>query len=358
MRKIVYFIVFSGLFDFFSRNLISEEHNSKTEFSIISISAVGDIMMGSDFPEPILPPDDGKELFKEVKSQLNNSDITIGNLEGTLCDNGKPTKNIDKGCFFAFRTPTNYVSNLVDAGFDVLNLANNHINDFGHRGIVSTRKTLKNAGLKYTGLLGDIAYLTVKNKSIAIIGFSPFKGSYNMLDIKSAESLVARLKRERDIVIVTFHGGAEGKRALHTKDTFEFFLGEPRGNVVRFARSVIDAGADLVLGHGPHVPRAIEIYRERLIAYSLGNFCTYGRFNLKGECGISLILQVNLDTTGKFIDGRIVPVVLKPPGISVPDSLNRSIELIKKLCKEDFPLSAPYIDEKGFIRTFSLSDSP
>ena len=319
------------------------------ENQIITIAAVGDIMMGSTFPTPILPPEEGQDLFSMVKNDLICNDLTIGNLESPFCDSFKPDKDTSNKYNFLFRTPTGFVKNLVFAGFDVVNLANNHIGDFGKDGIYSTKQVLAYSNIKYTGLLGDIAEVKIKNKRIFIIGFSPHYGTYSLLNISKAQRIIARLKRKGDIVIVTFHGGKEGYNALHTRDTFEYLLDDPRGNVVKFSHAVIDSGADLVFGHGPHVPRAIEVYNNRLIAYSLGNFCTYGRFNIKGVNGLSLILKVDLDTNGTFIEGKIIPLFQESPGIPKPDSIGRSIKLINNLSQYDFPLTAPDIDTYGII---------
>ena len=105
-------------------------------------------------------------------------------------------------------------------------------------------------------------------------------------------------------VIVSFHGGAEGLQALHTPNKAELFMNENRGDVRRFAHAVVDAGADIVLGSGPHVVRGMEIYKDRLIAYSLGNFATYRAFNIWGFNGIGLILEADMDDTGRFISGK------------------------------------------------------
>lgn len=330
---------------------LSAQNISEENFlnSTITIAAVGDIMMGSNYPAPILPPNDGQDLFNAVKQELLKSDIAIGNLEGPLCNDGETKKDIRDGRNFAFRTPTDYVKNLAEAGFDVLNLANNHSGDFGLQGIISTRQVLNNAGIKYAGIIGDVADLNIRGKKIRVIGFSPHGRTHNLLNIPKAQKIVAALKKEADIVIVTFHGGSEGVNALHTKDTFEFYFDDPRGNLVKFSHAVIDSGADLVLGHGPHVPRALEIYKNRLIAYSLGNFCTYGRFSVEDEAGLSLILKVNLDDAGNFLTGRIIPLYLESPGVPKFDSSARSIELIRTLSQADFPLTSPVINEDGLI---------
>jgi hypothetical protein len=317
---------------------------------VISVAAVGDIMMGSTYPGPVLPPADGSQLFIPLKSELSSTDITIGNLEGPLCDGGQSTKTMIPGRSYAFRTPTAYVKNLVDAGFDVLNFANNHYADFGADGLRETLRTLDSAGLKCTGPIGDIAYLTVKGKQVAVIGFSPHPGTYSLLDIPGAQKIVAGLKRKADIVIVTFHGGSEGTQALHTRDAFENLFGNPRGNVVQFAHAVIDSGADLVVGHGPHVVRALEMYKDRLIDYSLGNFCTYAGMSVVGECGLTLVLKADLDGSGKFLSGRIIPAYQPPPGGPRPDSTARALKLIRDLTSADFPVTGPEIGDDGVIK--------
>jgi poly-gamma-glutamate capsule biosynthesis protein CapA/YwtB (metallophosphatase superfamily) len=311
-------------------------------------------MMGTIYPVDILPPGDGKEMFKAVQGEFQGGDIVFGNLEGSLCDEGKPVKckvPLSKNCF-EFVMPTRYSNFLKEAGFSVLNIANNHILDAGFEGAESTIRNLRSVGIQATG--GEkIASLDKNGKKIAVPGFS-YKASsyaYSILDVSGAQEIVARLKKDHDIVIVSFHGGAEGKQALHIPKGDETFLEENRGNVIRFARAVIDAGADMVIGHGPHVLRALEVYKGKLIAYSLGNFLTYALFNLKGPNCLSVILKARLDaTTGDFIDGRLVPVRLVNGGIPEPDPDGESIRLIKDLTGTDIKPRSIVIEENGVIR--------
>ena len=320
----------------------------------LTIVAVGDIMMGTTYPIDILPPDDGKGMFKSVQGEFQGGDVVFGNLEGSLCDDVNPVKckvPLSGNCF-EFVMPTRYVSHLNDAGFSVLNIANNHILDFGLEGAESTITSLRNAGIQVTG--GEtIAYLRKNGIKIAVTGFS-YKASscaYSILDIPEAKEIVARLKKSHDIVIVSFHGGAEGRHALHVPNRDEIFLEENRGNVVKFAHAVIDAGADMVIGHGPHVLRAMEVYKGRLIAYSLGNFLTYGLFNLKGPNSLSVILKARIDaTTGNFLDGRLVPVRLINGGIPEIDPTSNAIRLIKDLTATDIKLRSIVIEDSGVIR--------
>jgi hypothetical protein len=319
----------------------------------LSVVAVGDIMMGSHGTKGILPPNDGRDLFAGIFSQLGGGDITFGNLEGPLLDNGGPGKcwETKSPWCFEFKMPTRYGLLLKQAGFTVMNIANNHTLDYGTEGIKSTLETLTLLGIQPVGGQA-VAELTVKGKRIALVGFSyrlsPY--SWSLLEIDQAKEMVAKIKETHDLVIVSFHGGAEGKIALQVVNENEIFLGEDRGNVMHFSRSVIDAGADLVLGHGPHVLRAMEIYKKKLIAYSLGNFLTYGLFNLKGPNGISGILKVKLDLeNGDFLEGRLVSVKLEKGGIPEPDGNNEGVQLLKELTHKNGDLFNVRISNEGEI---------
>ena len=308
---------------------------------VIRVAAVGDIMMGTTFPEEILPPEDGATLFRAAMPLLSGYDIVFGNLEGPLTDVEKSPKcpnpqRKGRPCF-AFRTPPRYVEHLLSAGFNALNVANNHSLDFGMEGLDNTLAALDNAGIRAIG--GErVAVFTEAGKRIAVAGFSyslPTRYVHPLLDPDRAREIVVGLKAENDVVVVSFHGGAEGKAALRVADSEEEFLGEKRGNVVRFARAAVDAGADLVLGHGPHVPRALEIYRGKLIAYSLGNFATYSFFNLKEESGIGYVLQAELSPeTGDVVRFRTPSLALRDLGIPHPDPSGRAEKLLRKLSEE------------------------
>ncbi|OGC42287.1 hypothetical protein A2Y85_03030 [candidate division WOR-3 bacterium RBG_13_43_14] len=313
----------------------------------LSVIMVGDIMMGSDYPGNNLTPKP-ECIFQEVSAYLNDADLTLGNHEGTLSEGGICTKKIEKGKCYAFRTPPAYVSYLVDAGFDGMNLANNHMNDFGAGGIESTIKALTDAGLKYCGAYSRIARIDIRGTTVAVMSFATSPNADMIFEIEKAQEFVADVARENDIVIVSFHGGGEGVKYLHTADTFEYYMGWPRGNVVKFAHAVIDSGADCVWGHGPHVPRALEIYKDRMIAYSLGNFFTWG-FNLGDERGYAPILKVTMDTVGTFMHGQIISALQRTYQYLQYDSLARAAKLMQGLCEDDFPETCPLINDQGYI---------
>jgi poly-gamma-glutamate capsule biosynthesis protein CapA/YwtB (metallophosphatase superfamily) len=323
-------------------------HPSQTE---ISFTAVGDVMLGSAWPNGgWLPPDDGTGLLAEVAPILSASDITFGNLEGPMVDDGTSTKcpEASSRCY-AFRVPTRYGRYLKEAGFDVMSLANNHALDFGAAGRQSSKRVLDSLGIAHSGEVGDIAHLRVKGKQIALIAFTTYDTSYNLNNLEMARQLVRDLATRADLVVVSFHGGGEGAGYQHVPYASELFLGENRGNLRQFAHAVIDAGAALVIGHGPHVVRGMEIYRGHLIAYSLGNFATYGSFNLSGPQGLSLILQARLAADGRFLGGRIHPVRQERPGGPRLDPNRAIIPLLTQLSQQDFGASAVRISADGVI---------
>lgn len=318
----------------------------------ILITAVGDIMPGTGYPtQKYLPPDNGNALLKNVKGLLKNSDITFGNLEGVLLDSGNTVKACShpSRCF-AFRIPESYVNLLTSAGFNLLSIANNHIGDFGPPGKNRTMEILKNAGIQFAGL-PRCPYTVFEKSGIryGFCAFAPNRGTVDIRDTEQAYRIVSHLASISDITIVSFHGGAEGSANRHVTGASEMYLGEDRGNVKEFAHGIVDAGADLVLGHGPHITRAVELYKERFIAYSLGNFCTYKRFNLLNHNGIAPLLKIATDKKGRFLWGKIIPIKqehLKGPEV---DPSGSAIKEIIELSEADFPESPLTIDRKGNI---------
>lgn len=316
----------------------------------ITIAAVGDMMPGTDYPENHLPDDDGAGFLAAVTPQLAAADIAFGNLEGVLVDGGEPRKICkNASACFLFRSPSRYVEHFVNAGFDVLSLANNHSRDFGEEGRTATMRTLDGAGILHSGRKGDFASFRVNDLDIAVLAFAVTQKSYLMHDYPSAFETVARHATTHDIVIVSFHGGAEGSGMTRIPFDEEMYFGEPRGDVVRFSRGVVDAGADLVLGHGPHVVRGMERYRDRLIAYSLGNFATYYGISVDGLNGIAPILVTTLDGEGRFVEGRIYSTVqLRPDGPTF-DGQQQALHLIRDLSRQDFVTPGVRFEDDGRI---------
>jgi poly-gamma-glutamate capsule biosynthesis protein CapA/YwtB (metallophosphatase superfamily) len=318
----------------------------------ITIAAVGDVMLASPFPnESRMPPNDGADLLKDVTPVLSAADIAFGNMEGPIIDGGIPEKCPPNSTrCFAFRMPTRYAKYLKAAGFDVMSVANNHASDFGEAGRASTRKTLDGLGIKHIGSDRErfsTAYLEVNGRTIAFVGFAHNPVQPNVNDLDTARRLVTEADKKADIVVVSFHGGAEGTGAQNVPRRTELFLGEQRGNLPLFAHTVIDAGADLVIGHGPHVLRGMEIYKDRLIAYSLGNFATYGWFRLEAETALTIVLEAKLDTNGKFVGGTIHSARQEGRGIPVLDGTGTAVKKVRALSKTDFGSSAHIIADDG-----------
>jgi hypothetical protein len=298
----------------------------------VTLVAVGDVVMGST---PSLPPDGGAGFFAGVEADLAG-DVVLGNLEGTLTDAAGSKCGRGSSNCFAFRTPPSYARWLRQAGFTVLNLANNHAFDFGAAGLRDTVRALDGQGLLHTGRPGEVAYQQVGEVTVAVVGFASYPWAQSLTDIPAARRLVRRADERADLVVVTFHGGAEGRTKQRVLRRTEWFLGENRGNLVAFAHAVVDAGADLVVGHGPHVLRGMEWYRGRLIAYSLGNFAGYKVFSLDGPLSVSAILRLTLREDGRFESGILVPTELAGPGIPRLDPRERAHGIVRELSRLDF----------------------
>ena len=311
----------------------------------------GDTMMGSPLTGPGLPKDDGAALFDAYRERMQAADVAFLNLEGVLLDSGKSHKcpeESTKSCY-AFRTPVRYVKNLVDAGIDVVSFANNHANDYGPEGRKSTTSTLDAAGIPAAGPLDRTVILDVNGTRVGVLAFATSPLGGDVRDVDLAVAMVADMTEKADLVVVSFHGGAEGARAQRVPEGTETFLGENRGDLRRFSHAVIDAGADLVIGHGPHVLRGMEVYKERLVAYSLGNFITYGGFNLSGMNGLSVLLEVDLHPDGRLASGQIISARQIPPGGPMLDPEHEAAAVIRELSAADFPDTAPVIEDDGRI---------
>lgn len=317
---------------------------------LVTVAVTGDVMMGTTYPEKALPADTGKHLFDDVKPILRSADIALGNLEGTLCDGGQSTKSVGKNSY-AFRTPTSFAPRLSEAGYDFMSMANNHANDFGAEGIQSSEKCLESQGIEYSGILGRKPWAVVERGGvrygICAFGHNSYTMKHN--DLEGVKRIIDTLRTQSDIVVVSFHGGAEGKGYNHLPEGRETFLGEDRGALRQFAHFCIDNGADMVFGHGPHVVRCVEVYKGHFIAYSLGNFCTPYGVNLTGISGYSPVITVQLDEKGKFVQGQIHSFIQQRGVGPRKDATNSVAQNIKQLSETDVPNSEAQIDDTGKI---------
>ena len=315
----------------------------------VTLAATGDIIMG-DAPDR-LPPEGGRGMFDAVEPLLA-ADLVMGNLEEPLTDeNGYvKCKPAVKGCN-QFRVPPEYAAHVRDAGFDVLNLANNHSYDYGAGGYRSTQRALERYGLAYTGGPNQVTVAEFDGVRVGVLGFSPYAYSNSLLNIAAAKAAVARAASQVDLVVVQAHMGAEGPDRSHVRRGTEMFLGENRGDPVTFSHAVIDAGADLVIGHGPHILRGMEFYRGRLVAYSLGNFCgAAGTLNASGSLGLGGVLTVSLRKDGSWVRGSLASTTYQGRnGIPRADGRHRAAALVQSLSTADFPATGARLDGAGGI---------
>ena len=300
----------------------------------ITIVAVGDIMLGGTAQE-ILIKEGYDYPFRHVKPLLANADVVIGNLEGPLTSICNNSMNLDKE--YVFRSPAPKVAPaLKKAGFNLLNLANNHILDYGVQGMNDTVNALdkqhiysvgtgKNSTLARTGTI-----LSTNNGKLGFLSYSlTFPESFWATDNQPGvafgheEKIIAdikRLKKTTENIIVSFHWGREKTTEL-------------RPYQPRLGRAAIDAGASLVLGHHPHVLQAIEKYKNGLIIYSLGNF-VFGSYSQDAKT--SIVARITLHD-GQFHSTELIPIntlnteVIFQPKVLTQDAATAVIEHINEL---------------------------
>ncbi|MCL1868340.1 MAG: CapA family protein [Paludibacter sp.] len=331
--KLKNILIFAFLFSFINVNVFASD--------TLKIVAVGDIMMGTSYPNSsFLPPDnDAYALFANVKKNFDKGNIVFGNLEGAMTDshtNVKSCSNPD--VCYAFAMPTEFGKALKKAGINLMSIANNHTGDFGDAGRQSTANALKTNKIHFAGLVScPTDTFTLNGVKYGFVAFAPNNGTVNINDIAEAENIVRELNKTCNIVIVSMHAGAEGVKYQHVTRNQELFLGENRGNVYQFAHRMIDAGADVILGHGPHVSRAIEIYKDRFITYSMGNFLTYSRINVAGVSGLAPIYTIETDKNGKFLRATLTSTRQEKSKPVIIDSEKQVLEVIKNLTFSDFP---------------------
>ncbi len=326
---------------------------------------VGDIMLGTDFPEekhlnPDLVP--GVDLAAMIGTPLlellQGGDVTFGNMEGSLFNGEaehKPCKSL-KSCY-VFRSPEFHGAVLREMGFDMMSLANNHSGDFREAGRAATMATMARNGIAFSGVdepgMRTGTVVLDNGLRVGLAAFAPIRDVLDLNDHERAVDIVRGLEAGHDIVVVSFHGGGEGAEWTRVPRKMEEFAGEQRGDVYAFAHAVIDAGADVVLGHGPHVPRAVEVYRGRFIAYSLGNFWTYGRFNLRGINGIAPVVDLRLAADGRLVSARIHSIMQEGWGIPRIDDSGAASRAVAELTALDFPESKLKFSSDGTITGFS-----
>ncbi len=259
--------------------------------NIITLMFVGDIMLSRQVGNKMEKENNWQWPFLKIADTLKEADILFGNLEGPISDTGK-----NLGSIYSFRADQKAIEGLNFAGFDVLSLANNHMFDWGRDALEDTFKRLKEAGISYAG--GGIneteahapVIKEVKGFKTAFLAYCSEGSDY--WEATADRSGIAWLKEEKlkkdienartlaDLVVVSMHFGEE-------------YQAKPDSSQKSFARLAIDSGADLVVGHHPHVLQPIEEYKNGFIAYSLGNFVFDQNFSPQTK--ESMILKVLIE---------------------------------------------------------------
>lgn len=284
-----------------------------------------------------IPPEGGRPILAEVRPLLKRPDVMIGNLEGTIGTGGVAKCALGAPDCFAFQAPPDAARTLAWAGFDVVNLANNHAYDYGAVGLAETQAHLAAAGVGHTGVGHEITIIRKRGIAVAIVGFAAYPWAAPIRDIAGAAALVRRAATLADITVVVMHAGGEGSEQTHTPVGEEVAFGERRGDTRAFAHAVVDAGADAVFGSGPHVIRGVESRGEAPIAYSTGNLAGYHTFPTSGTLGLSAIVEVRIDAAGRLRGGRWIPLRILEPGRPVTDrEEGTSTALAARLSAEDF----------------------
>jgi hypothetical protein len=307
----------------------------------------GDVTLGSSYGTP---PRRGWPQLAPVAGVLAGADLAAVNLEGTFGPGGasKCAGSHSATCF-AFQAPRANARTLRRAGVDIVNTANNHAFDYGPLGWRGTRDALQHNGVAATGAPGEVRVLERNGTRVAFVGFSTYRWSAPMSDESEVRSLVAHAARHADIVVVFFHAGAEGSDKAHVPFGREHAFGEDRGDSRRFARVAIDAGADLVLGSGPHVLRGLQIHRGRLIAYSLGNLTGWHNFNTGGRSALSALLRVELAPDGRIASGGVVALRLDGTGVPHRDAGGAAERFMRGLSTADFGATSAWSARVGAV---------
>ena len=323
--------------------------DKKPKVDTVTLAMNGDIMTGTILPSRNMPPNDGKDIFIDCADILRSADVACGNLEGVLADSGKTRKPAGP-LNFSFMMPTKSVKLLVDAGYDFLGIANNHINDFYPVCIESTIKTLRENNIGVAGTKDcETSVKEINGVKYGFCAFGHEEYSLRTQDTATVKRIVQQLRKDCDIVIVCFHGGSEGVSQRHLPNGTEYFYGADRGNLRQFAHLCVDNGADIVYGHGPHVCRAMELYKGHLIAYSLGNFATPRGMSLHGPTAYAPVLVARIDGNGMFLDGKIHSFIQYRDKGPRRDAGHAVVKEIRMLTEQDIKDNKLNIADDGTI---------
>jgi poly-gamma-glutamate capsule biosynthesis protein CapA/YwtB (metallophosphatase superfamily) len=227
---------------------------------------------------------------------FSKADAAFVNLEGPIGGDPADTKKCKtEDCYILHQSPW-IAESLARIGVKVVSVANNHAEDMGKSGRSSTDAALAKAGIKAAGRSnGKIAMLETGGMRIAFLGFASFSGVPDLREQDSALAKIRAAKDHYDVVVVSMHAGCEGEEAGEIPDGEESCFGENRGDTKGFARAAADAGATIIVGHGPHVPRGWENWNGVPIFYSLGNLATGAGIRVLGKAALAPVLVATFE---------------------------------------------------------------
>ena len=225
---------------------------------VITFSLLGDVFLGDT---------EALHLSSELNEVLQKSQFRFANLEGPICDSESEKRECrgnQETCYFN-KMPSSVSDVFKNWGIDAFSLANNHVFDFGRKCFDETKIHLSKVKIQYSGEKGTVAKFNHQGLNVVFLAFHSSPWANDIYDLKSSLELIRKTKNENDIVVVSIHAGAEGAKAKVLPLGEEFDFGERRGNINLFAKQAVEAGADIVFGHGPHVLRKIEVYKKKII---------------------------------------------------------------------------------------------
>ena len=288
-RTFILAIIFIFMFNCLT---VYASYDGQDDNQIVIISAVGDCTLGCQyndrssysFDSEFAKQKNYNYFFENVESVFKNDDLTLANLETNFTTVKKPVLKE-----FNFRGSYDYVNIIKVSGIDAVNISNNHIHDFGTQGFNDTIMCLKNNNISFYGE-GYRCIKKVKGINIGILGYRGWSSSSYLK--KTIRSDILKFKKTCSFVVISFHWGAEGA----------YYPNSVQKNLAHFS---IDSGADLVIGHHPHVLEGIENYKGSYIAYSLGNFCYGGSKYVKDKDTIIFQQKLVFNSKKQLIEKSI-----------------------------------------------------